>query len=140
MNAEQLLAQIDEDLSSDAEMLGYSRAIVSYLESKPFKDLQHLSFGRLEKVSGASDKVGLLRCIQYLSGARTRLLEYRFEYIEGDDIYEVMPEDVAGAQSAGVFPHPATGQLVTDYERNLSVYFVPGDNWKLLSHVDGRDD
>lgn len=116
---------LEEDFASDPNIRGACSRIVDFIEAHSSDEVTYLSFGHLLDIAGSKPEEGFA-AVQYLSGARSRVLEAKFEFIEDDSIEELDASDLAEAGETGVFYHPIEGTLVEDYQEKVFLYFVPG--------------
>jgi hypothetical protein len=124
--AERAIQLISADFVSRPEIAHACKSVVNYLASQPEQNLRHLTFGDIFRVVTQSTGQDLTStAIAYLSGDRACVLDMRFEFIDGDDIFEVSAEELKDAQNTKVFIHPDLGTAVDDFEKYVFVYFVP---------------
>jgi hypothetical protein len=97
----------------------------------------HITYGSLRQVANtrANDQK-MMGAIQYLCGDRIPLLEAKFELIDDDGEFDLTNSDVSDARSSGGLIHPETGELVTDIEEKIFMYFRPGVLVKELRAID----
>jgi hypothetical protein len=124
--AERAIQLISADFVSRPEVALACKSVVDYLVSQPEQNLQHLTFGDIFRVVTQNTGQDLTSiAIAYLSGDRARVLDMRFEFIDGNDIFEISAEEVQDAQNTKVFIHPELGVAVDEFEKHVFVYFVP---------------
>lgn len=124
--AERAIQLIRTDFISRPEVARACTSVVNYLISEPEQNLRHLTFGDIFRVVTQSTGQDFTSAaIAYLSGDRARILDMCFEFIDGDDIFEVSAEEVKDAQNTNVFIHPDSGVAVDEFEKHVFVYFVP---------------
>lgn len=101
-------------------------AILNYLFHDKSKNITHITYTSLRKVTG--DKYAnedLLMAIQYLCGDRIKLLDAKFELIENEQLFDISNIELKEARETGVLVHPETGELIKDYEDKVFIYFQP---------------
>jgi hypothetical protein len=124
--AERAIHLIKTDFVSRPEVAIACKSVVDYLTSQPEQNLRHLTFGDIFRIVTQNSGQDLTSiAIAYLSGDRARVLDMRFEFIDGDDISEVSLEELKDAQKTKVFIHPELGTEVEEFEKHIFVYFVP---------------
>lgn len=75
----------------------------------------------------------LLTAITILVSSRLELLQPRAMLIEdGDQEFEVEPDDLSVARAEGVLAHPETGEPILDFEDKLYPFFVPTERLKAI--------
>lgn len=124
MERDQAIARIQEDLGANPELGRICLEIVRYLAETPAERLQRVTFGSLSTAAGLENVQDVVLAVQYLSGARLRLLEPQFTFILGDHEFDIPNEDVAEARRTNVFYHPELGEPVPDFEDTLYMYFA----------------
>lgn len=140
ISKEYIVKQINNDWSK--ELQPYTRsnyipeiciAILNYLYHDS-SSLSYITYGSLRKVVGESycDK-DLLEAIQYLCGNRTHLLEAKFEIVEPDNHIDIPDCELNKAYKTGQLLHPETGELISDFEEQVSMYFQPSPLVKSLT-------
>lgn len=122
---DQVRQYIATDFSAAPDIAMACNRIVDYIASQPDEKLQHLTYGMLAMIAKSESKEVVSRVVSYLSGDIARVLEMRFEFIDGDDIYPLDSIYIIEARREGCFIHPDTGFPVDDYESSIYIYFVP---------------
>ena len=121
----QVLNYLEEDFASAPNLRIACSRIVSFIETHSSDDVKYLSFAHLLDIV-ATNPEECFAAVQYLSGARSQVLEAKFEFIEDDLIEEIDASDLFEAGESGVFYHPIEGVPVDDYQDKVFFYFVPG--------------
>ncbi|WP_028213359.1 hypothetical protein [Paraburkholderia mimosarum] len=116
---------IHRDLGRNPKVATVCLAIVDFVSAEGHSFVERLTFGTLSKVAGLDDVAEVLPAVQYLTSARVRLLEPKFEFVDADSgsIEQIEPEVVARARREHVFYHPDRGEPVEDFEKHLFLYF-----------------
>jgi hypothetical protein len=127
MHKSELVEKLRRDLEGNDALLLACEAILTFLERQRPEALRHISFGTLSKAAGLTSAVDAVPVAEYLSSRRVRLLEKCFFFTVGDDEFEVSAEEMREASQARVMYHPSTGEAVSDFEKFLHLYFVPGE-------------
>lgn len=116
---------IQQDLLEVPELDRACRLIVDFIADKSDDHLQHLNFGILIQISGASKDIGS-QAIAYLAGDRAKILRTCFELIDDNDqIYQITADDIREARESGTFIHPDDGEPISDFEQYIYIYFTP---------------
>lgn len=103
--------------------------VYRYLYSSRF---DHYSFAQLRRATTHIDDAQLASVLQYLSSPRFGILKQVFLFFDdADNLYEISDHEVVTYLAKGGFPHPATGQLVSDLNRIVVAY-------DLGPHFEGR--
>src|SRR5690606_19115420 len=107
------IALVEEDLRAHPDVARACVAIIDYFARTPREALQRITFGALSTAAGYRVSSQILPAVQYLTGARVRLLEpaYFFFDCHGDEI-PIEPSVVSNAHRDGRFFHPETGDEV----------------------------
>ncbi len=125
---------MEEDLSKLPDLLEVCRAIFDYICSQPKQNLRHITFGALSRAANLTQTHEIIPAVQYLTGERLHLLSTKFEFIDGDFVVDIPIEDVTEAKEKNVFFHPDKGEVMSDFESKLFMYFtLSPDGEKLLS-------
>lgn len=125
---------IKQDVGSNPAMEAVCLKIVDYLERKSFQEVCHLTHHSFLTLlgNGCSDEV-LIDTLRYLTGNRANVLKTHFELIEGvDDAFVLDPPLVSQLQKTGNLYHPVTGELVSDPDNKVHLFFSPSDDFKEL--------
>lgn len=131
---DELRQLIKQDLGSNPAMEAFCLKIVDYLERRSFQEVCHLTYYSFLTLlgSGCSDEV-LIDALRYLTGNRANVLKTHFELIdEMDNGYVLDPPLVSQLQKTGNLYHPATGELVSDPDNKVHLFFSPSDDFKEL--------
>ncbi|EPJ8754582.1 hypothetical protein ABOC32_01825 [Pseudomonas sp. WOUb67] len=123
MTREEIVALIEESAPSEP-LMSASLLMVDYLLSD--KVINHLTFTRISKIISAPDISLAILTVQYLTGYPLRILEAKFEFIDGDESYPVTSEELSEARRTGVFYHPESGQSFEGFETKIYPYFTIG--------------
>ena len=125
ISRETIVEQIIEDWSEKTQS-EICIAILDYLLRNQFSSLLYITYGSLRIVVGEKYKdTDLLEAIQYLCGDRTKLLKAKFEIIEDDNHIDIENSELKEAYETGQLLHPETGELISDFESKVSMYFQP---------------
>lgn len=120
-----IVNQINEDWSKKPQS-EICIAILDYLFRNNFSSLSYITYGSLLKVVGGNyQNIDFLEAIQYLCGDKTNLLEAKFEIIEDDNHIDIENFELKKAYETGQLLHPETGELIRDFESQVSMYFKP---------------
>lgn len=134
MLKEEAVRLIENDFDSRPDLVRAGLSLLEYLYGSPPEVLKHITFGSLARASGLQSQRDILSIAQYLCGARLRLLDPVWEFIDEDEIESLTVEDVGEAHRTRVFYHPRTGELVEDFDRKFYCFFA------LSSAVHGAED
>jgi hypothetical protein len=134
MKKEQIIEFIDKDLAFFPKEKSICRAIFNYICSENKQNLRHITFNTLKKQAGLLDAKDVITATTYLTGDRVNLLELKFEFIENDIVEDVAIEDVMQARKDKVFYHPHKGEIVSDFESKLFMYFSLGKNGETVTN------
>lgn len=126
---------IRRDLVSDEVMMRACLEVIYFLQSQPAENLRFITFGALSRAAKVSEPIEVLPIAQYLAGSRLHLLDTCYMLVDGDDEYEVKPEEVAEAKKSGVLYHPDFGEPIENFEDKLIVYFSLSNKGKELIEV-----
>lgn len=127
-----IVEQINEDWSKKLQS-EICIAILNYLLDDKSRNLSHITYGSLQKVVGNNyDNRDLLIAIQYLCGDKIKLLEAKFELIDEDNFFDISNYELKNARKTGKLVHPDTGELITDFEKRVFIYFQPSSLVKKL--------
>lgn len=120
----------------EPELARVCSAIADYLRRQKSLESLHLTLSLLQRVTQAQSSVHLLSALQYLTGAQVRLLDIGFEFIdENGDYYPLGLQDVVLARQTNQLVRPDTGDLVSDFESSVLVYYSPSENARELLAV-----
>lgn len=126
MKVDEAVGIIAEDISDSSLRNGCVRlARHLYVHHS---QINHLTFTRLGELMGLETSEDLLKATQYLCGVRINLLSIRFELIDGDDAHQISGSELAEARKTKVLMHPETGKPISDFEKKIYPYFVPGSS------------
>lgn len=95
MRLAEALSRIQEDLSSNPELLDACHAIISFIaqhDADQFKRLTYRAMCRMAKLDKPEDT---MPAIAYLSGERLKLLVPRFTFIDNDHDEEISDEQMS---------------------------------------------
>ncbi|HNG60999.1 MAG TPA: hypothetical protein PKZ52_14335, partial [Cellvibrionaceae bacterium] len=101
---------------------------------RSFQEVCHLTYYSFLTLlgSGFSGEV-LIDTLRYLTGNRANVLKTHFELIdEMDNAYVLDPPLVLQLQKNGTLYHPVTGELVSDPDNKVHLFFSPSDDFKEL--------
>lgn len=111
---------------SEPEVVRVCLAIIEYIDKQTNPERLHLTYSLLQERTKPVDDESLMLALQYLAGARAKVLEMNFEFVDEDGDYHALTrKDVADAKARRSLPHPVTGQLLSDFEDHVLVYFKP---------------
>ncbi len=100
--------------------------ILDYLLRVNTNHALHITYGSLRKIVNNTYKDNeLLTAVQYLCGDRTHLLDAKFELIENDNYFDLPNSEVNFARATGQLSHPETGELISNFEERVFIYFRP---------------
>jgi hypothetical protein len=120
-----ILAQIHEDWGQKPQSR-ICAEILDYLLKIDANRLLHITYGSLRQVIGTTyDDGELLTAVQYLCGERTHLLEARFELIDSDNCIDIPNSELNLARATGQLIHPENGELISNFEEKVYIYFQP---------------
>jgi hypothetical protein len=95
-----------------------------YLDSSR---LDHYSFAQLRKVTGQVNDVKLASLLQYLCSPRWNILKQVFVFFDDEDnLHELPSAEIVDYLEHGQFPHPKTGQPVTDLNQIVVAFDLGG--------------
>jgi hypothetical protein len=125
MNKQVIIEQIKNDWGSNPQSL-ICLKILNYLLQISNNSSFHITYGSLKRVVEiACNEKELLTAIQYLCGERTHLLEARFELVDKDDYFDISNSELKIARETGKLIHPENGEIVSDFEDKVVMYFQP---------------
>ena len=130
MNKQQVIQNMQNDLSKSPDLLKSCIAIFNYICTQPVQNLQHITFGALSRAADLKNIEDVIPASRYLIGVP--LLTARFEFIDDNFIEDISVELVSQARREGVFYHPEKGEIVYDFESKLFMYFTLSQEWKNL--------
>jgi hypothetical protein len=134
MNKQRLIDMVVEDWGNKPQA-DICISIINYLYKRIDNPPSHITHGFLRKVAGNHyQDDDLLLAVQYLCGARLKLLEAKFEFIEDEEVFELSNNEVKQAQRTGFIIHPKTGEQVKSFEDKVFVYFEPEPLAELSAH------
>lgn len=108
------------DWREDASAASACADLYQYLNSSR---LDHYSFAQLRKATDKVDNAKLATLLQYLSSPRWNILRQIFIYIDdSDNLHELPIDEVPRYLEEGAFPHPETGQPITDLNQILVAF------------------
>jgi hypothetical protein len=100
--------------------------IFNFLLSIDPSQITHITYGSLRQVvDSPTIDHKMMGAIQYLCGDRTPLLEAKFELIDDYGEFDLTNSDVSEARLSGKLVHPETGEIVTNIEDKIFMYFRP---------------
>jgi hypothetical protein len=133
MNKQVIIEQIKNDWGSNPQSL-ICLKILNYLLQISNNSSFHITYGSLKRVAEiACNEKELLTAIQYLCGERTHLLEARFELVDKDDYFDISNSELKTARETGKLIHPENGEIVSDFEDKVVMYFQPSSLVKSIS-------
>jgi len=110
-------------------------SIVSYLHRRLENPPSHITYGILRRIIGNNyNESDFLLAIQYLCGARVKLLKPRFELIEDEEVFELSNDEVKLAQETGLLIHPETGEQIKSFDSKVFMYFEPESLVELVAN------
>ncbi len=125
MHKQVIMQQINDDWGSKPQSLICIK-ILDYLLRIRSNNSFHITYGSLQRaIEVAYEERELLKAIQYLCGERTHLLEARFELIDNDDYFDISNSELTNARQTGQLIHPENGEIVSDFEDKVVMYFQP---------------
>lgn len=111
-------------------------AIADYLRGQKSLDGLHLTLSLLQKLTLVTSPVHLVSALQYLTGAQLPLLNIGFEFVdESGEYHPLSLQDIAQARLTKKLLRPDTGDLISDFEANVFVYYAPSENARELLAV-----
>jgi len=121
-NKEQIKGIIKQDLK-EADFLKLALEIFEYV----CKDVQNIQFSlytkEIKEIRKESSGADLFRAIQYLFGARAKVLEIKFLFVDSPKQYKLKNSKVVKARKTGVFLHPETKKPVENFGADIFMYF-----------------
>mgnify|MGYP000281768178 CR=1 FL=1 len=134
LNTQQTLLRIELDLRHKPELLVACQAVVRFLSEHRAEDLQQITFGLIGRVANLP-LIETIPVAEYLSSARGRIFDRRFMLIVDEEEFEIPLEDVAEARLLNRLCHPDTGEVISNFEESLFVYFELSDIGKMLTRT-----
>jgi hypothetical protein len=120
-----ILEQIYEDWGQKPQSQ-ICATILDYLLHIGDKPSLHITYGSLRKLLGVTYKDSeILMAVQYLCGDRTHLLEAKFELIDNDNYIDIPNSELKLARATGQLVHPESGELISNFEEKVYIYFQP---------------
>lgn len=134
ISRQEILDRITEDWGQKPQSTICAR-ILDYLLRIETNLSLHITYGSLRKViSGNYDNRELLTAVQYLCGERVHLLEAKFELIDDDEYVDIPNSELNHARATGQLVHPETGELISNFEEKVYIYFQPSSLVENISH------
>ena len=101
--------------------------IVTFIGNNQNENLNHLTFGMLREAAQLESDDGeiLHRAIAYLTGARAKILELKYEFIGDEYEHELVADEVNTFLNEEVFHDPRTGMPVSECANHIYVFFRP---------------
>ncbi len=125
ISKKEVLGQIYEDWGQKPQS-SICAEILDYLLRIDTNRSLHITYGSLRKViNGNYGDSELLTAVQYLCGERTHLLEAKFELIDNNDYIDIPNSDLNHARATGQLVHPESGELISNFEEKVYIYFQP---------------
>jgi len=127
MNAltlEDAAARITSDLSTSPPVAEACNRVLEWLFNQPRSARAHVSLQRLGIAAAVTDVSELAPVIRYLTGARVPLFDIAYEFVDGETIERISADEIRDAKVTGEFCHPLTGEIVSDFESKVIVYFA----------------
>ncbi|NJN92427.1 MAG: hypothetical protein HC878_20055 [Leptolyngbyaceae cyanobacterium SL_5_14] len=125
VSKKEVLGQIYEDWGQKPQS-NICAEILDYLLRIDTNRALHITYGSLRKViNGNYGDSELLTAVQYLCGERTHLLEAKFELIDNNDYIDIPNSDLNHARATGQLIHPESGELISNFEEKVYIYFQP---------------
>ncbi|WP_374483096.1 hypothetical protein [Zoogloea sp.] len=111
---------------AEPEIARVCGSIIRFICSQPRPDRLHLTFSLLKDTTKPNSDRALMLAVQYLCGANAQVLEMNFEFVDEDGEYHpISSSEIAEARKSHVLGHPVTGELLSDFEDRVLVYFKP---------------
>lgn len=134
ISRQEILDRINEDWGQKTQST-ICVSILDYLLRIETNLSLHITYGSLRKViSGNYDNRELLTAVQYLCGERVHLLEAKFELIDDDEYVDIPNSELNHARATGQLVHPETGELISNFEEKVYIYFQPSSLVENISH------
>jgi hypothetical protein len=134
MSRQKIIDQIYEDWGTKPQSK-ICIAILEYLLRINNNSSFHITYGSLKKAVGiVLDDKDLLMAVQYLCGDRIHLLEAKFELIDNENSIGISNSELTIAKATGKLFHPENGELVSDFEDKVVMYFQPSS---LVTSISG---
>jgi hypothetical protein len=134
MSRQRIIEQIHEDWGTKPQSK-ICVAILEYLLRINNNGSFHITYGSLRKAVGmVFDDKDLLMAVQYLCGDKIHLLETRFELIDNESSIDISNSELKIARVTGKLVNPENGELVSDFEDKVVVYFQPSS---LVTNISG---
>ncbi|GKX58556.1 hypothetical protein [Leminorella grimontii] len=128
----QVVETIEADFRLDPEVCRACHSFVEYICSTPKYNLRHIAFFNLKRVINTHDDRLVIKVARYFSGDVLPIVNICFEFIENDYIEQVSIEDFRLIQLENKFFHPESGELVSDFESKIFMYFSLSDlGWEM---------
>ena len=101
--------------------------VCEYIKNTKPSLLQHINYSTLYTASKTENEELLLQAIQYLTGARTQVLDSAYQLFYDDFPIQIEKSYLAEADKEGVFLHPDTGEVIENYQSFIEIYFKLSD-------------
>jgi hypothetical protein len=101
--------------------------VCEYINNTKPALLQHINYSTLYTASKSENEELLLQAIQYLTGARTQVLDSAYELFCDDFPIPIEKSYLVEADREGVFIHPETGEIIDNYQSFIEIYFKLSD-------------
>lgn len=109
---------------AEPEVARVCGSIVEFICKQPRLDRLHLTFSLLKDTAKPNNDKALMLALQYLCGASAQVLEMNFEFVDEEgDYHPISSSEIAEARESHVLGHPVTGELLSDFEDRVLVYF-----------------
>ncbi|MCA3020234.1 MAG: hypothetical protein ING62_16495 [Rhodocyclaceae bacterium] len=119
---------------ADPDLLPDCLRILELMDRSPDDQLEMLSWSALAKATGREAPDGaLIAAVAYLVNSPAHVLEPKGLFIdENDEEYVLTQEVIHAAIEGGIFAHPETGKLVSDFAKHVFPFFHASDRFKQL--------
>jgi hypothetical protein len=121
-----VIQKASKDLSNK-ELYRACFNVCEYIKNTKPSLLQHINYSTLYTASKAENEELLLQTIQYLTGARTQVLDSAYELFYDDFPIQIEKSYLVEADREGVFVHPDTGEIIDNYQSFIEIYFKLSD-------------
>lgn len=129
MNKQEMKDIIQHSFATDSKVGFACMNIYHYLLNEDLDNLKYITFNDLQKVSNVDQSI-LYEAITYLSGEKAPILSIGYEYIDGDDIFEISQDELSKIYSEGTFYFD--GKPVLNWQSKVYIYFYASEFWKGL--------
>jgi len=129
MKRQEIVDNIHSHLSYNRELEDVCIHIFCYLIKEDPEELKYITYNNLKEAANADSNV-VYDAITYLTGKEISLLSVGYEYIDGDEIHQLSPEEINHIHNKKSFYYD--GYPISNWESKIFIYFYASDLLKEL--------